>query len=282
MMKMNGNLKYGCIFFLLLLVFSCKTGKETTTIALSSLANEERIRYMLQSEMPYSDLSSSLKLTLRKGSAGKETPIDAQLRIVRGEAIQISLRIPILGSEAFRILLSPDEVRIIDRLNKQYIAAPTSLVLAQTSVDFDYYSLEALLTNRLFIAGKKEIRPDDYSDFRVREDSFRAYLSCSDRQAIRYDFESDYTHRIQAARMQQENGSSYLQCLYTDWGLASNNRTFPMTMDLQFHTPSEVFRLNFSCKSVAVDTGATVDYSIPSKYRPVSLEQITRWIESLL
>jgi hypothetical protein len=282
MTKMNGKLTYGCILVLLFFAVSCKSGKEMTSIALPTSTNEEQIRNILQSELPYNDLSSPLKLTVRKGQASKETAIDAQLRIVKGEAIQISLRIPILGSEAFRILITPDEVRIIDRINKQYLSAATPLVLAQTLVDFDYYSLEALLTNRLFIAGKKEVDPADYADFQIRKDRFRAYLTCSDRQKISYDFESDYTNRIQAARMQQENGSSYLQCRYDNWGLASNNRMFPMTIDLQFHTPEDVFSLNFSCKSMSVDTGATIDYSISPKYQRVSVEQAAQLIKSLL
>jgi hypothetical protein len=278
---MKEKMKYGC-FLLLFLAVACKTSQEAAVgIALSAMSNEERIQSIVQSGLQYNDLSSNLKLTVRRGN-GKETGIDAQLRIVKGEAIQISLRIPILGSEAFRIVIGPEKVLIIDRLNRQYLSESTRFVLAQTFFDFDYYALEALLTNQLFIAGKKEIGPADYSDFRVRKDRFRAHLTCSDRQKINYDFESDYTNRVQSALMQQENGSSYLQCTYGDWGLASNNRTFPMTVDLQLHMPDNVFGLSFSFKSLAVDTGATIDSSIPNRYQPIPLEQAIRLIKSLL
>jgi hypothetical protein len=279
---MKGKIKYGFMACLLLAAVSCRTGKEATAIALPSLSREERIEGIVRAGLAYDDLSSALKLSLRKGEGGKETSVDAQMRIVRGEGIQISVRVPILGSEAFRVVIGPERVLIVDRMNKQYLSADTEFALAQAFVDFDYYALEALLTNRLFLAGKKEIGTEDYAAFRVRKDKYRAYLSCSDRQKITYDFESDYTNRIQAMRIGQENSVSYLQCDYADWGLTSNNRMFPMTLDLKLHTPNDVYRLGFLYKSPSVDTGARIDASIPNRYREVSWEQAIRLIKSLL
>ncbi|MDR1527143.1 MAG: DUF4292 domain-containing protein [Dysgonamonadaceae bacterium] len=276
---MKRNLKYGVILVFLFAV-SCKTGKETSSIALPAMTTEERISSIVQSGIQYNDLSSHLKLIIRKGKTNKETAVDAQLRIVKNEAIQLSFRIPIIGSEAFRMVITPDKLLIIDRLNKQYLSETLQDIREQ--IPFDYYSLEALLTNQLFIAGKKEIIPADYTLFKTNDDKFRAHMLYSDPQKILYDFESDYTHRIQSARMVPETGASYLQCNYADWGLASNNRTFPMTLHLQLHTPEEMYHLICSHKSVDINTQSTIDCNIPNKYRQVSLEEVARLIKKMV
>ncbi|MDR2683463.1 MAG: DUF4292 domain-containing protein [Dysgonamonadaceae bacterium] len=266
----------------LLFAASCKTGKEPASIALPAMTAEERINHIIQSGTQYNNLSSSLKLTIRQGEPQKETTVDAQLRMVKNEAIQLSLRIPILGSEAFRMVITPDKLLIIDRLNKQYLSETLQDIRKQMPFDVDYYSLEALLSNRLFIAGKKEITPADYALFQTRNDRFRTHILYTESQKITYDFESDYTHRIQSARMTQATGASYLQCSYTDWGLASDNRTFPMTFLLQLHTPEGIYELNGSHKSVLINTEFAVDYQIPNKYKQVTLEQVVRLIKKEL
>ena len=277
----RGRAKY---FLILLLFFaaSCKSSKEAASVVLSSMTTQERINSIIQSGIQYNDLSSNLKLTIRPGKNHKETSVDAQLRIVKNEALQISLRIPILGSEAFRILITPDNVLIIDRLNRQYLYETMQDFHTQMPFDFNYYNMEALFTNQLFIAGKKEITAADYAGFQIREDNFRAHISYLDKQKIFYNFESDYTNRIQATRMEQKNGSAFLQCNYTDWRLASNNRIFPMMLSLQLHTPDEIYNLNCSYKSMVINTAVTIDYNIPNKYRQVTLQEVFRLIEQLL
>ena len=278
---MKGKIEYNLIL-LLLFAASCKSSKETSPIALPSMTVQERISSIIQSEIQYNDLSSNLKLTIRPDKTRKEISVDAQLRIVRNEAIQISLRIPFLGSEAFRILVTPDRLLIVDRLNKQYLSETIQNIQAQTSFDFDFYSWEALLTNRLFIAGEKEINLTDYAGFRVREENFRAHVIYPDNRKILYEFESDYTHRIQNIRMEQKNGYSYLHCNYSDWESTSNNRIFPMTLNLQLNTPSGIFDVNFSYKSVAINTTFAINYDIPDNYRQITLQQALQLFKQLL
>jgi hypothetical protein len=266
-----------CIF-----AVSCKTSKETVTVALSTMTKEERLSSILRSGIPYHHLSSNLKLSIRTGKKNQTTSVDAQLRMIKDEAIQLSLRIPLLGSEAFRIVITPDKILMIDRINKQYLWENLQDIQSQLPFDFDYYSLEALLTNQLFIAGKKDISPSDYPAFQIQEDKFQVRLSCTDQQNITYDFTSDYSNRIQAIRMERSQSRSHLQGTYTDWGLTSGKRTFPMTMDWQLNTPEETHTINFTHKFVDIDTDFSIDTTIPNKYRQVTLLQVISLIKSLL
>ncbi|MDR0413152.1 MAG: DUF4292 domain-containing protein [Dysgonamonadaceae bacterium] len=261
--------------------YACRSSREATVAALEKMPGEERLRSVLASELHYRTLSANLRLSLKTGKK-KETAIDARLRIVKNEAIQLSVRIPLLGSEAFRVLITPRRLLVIDRINRQYLSEPMSGIQAMLPFDFDYYSLEALLTNRLFIAGKKDIRPADYSTFKIREDDFQVNLVHTDRQGIRYDFASDHSRRIQSTRMGREKGTQ-LQCEYGDWGTASDRTPFPLRIRFLLELPENTCTATFAFKSVQVNAEFPIDDSLPAadKYRQITLPQLMKSIQKL-
>ncbi|GHT73718.1 hypothetical protein AGMMS50262_05300 [Bacteroidia bacterium] len=98
-------------------------------------------------------------MTIPQEKKDNEFSVDAQLRILKGKAIQLSFRIPLLGTEAFRVVITPDKLLIIDRLHKSYFSETMEAVKANADFDFDYYELEGQLTDKLFVPGRTEITP---------------------------------------------------------------------------------------------------------------------------
>jgi hypothetical protein len=245
------------------------------------MTGQERISSIVQSGIQYNDLSSNMKMSVRQTNPYKELSIDAQLRIVKNEALQISFRIPVLGTEVVRILITPERIVFIDRMSKQYLSEPLQAIQSLMPFDFDYYNLEAIFTNQLFITGKKEINAEDYLDFQIKEDNFRAYLTHSDKNNILYNFESDNTHRIQTLRIESDTVSSFIQCDYTRWGLASNNGIFPMLLNMHAQTPDKVFDLICAHRTVNINTAFTIDYNIPNNYRKLTIQQAFRLLEQV-
>lgn len=264
--------------------YSCKSTKETAVVALQKMSKGERLNTIISSELQYRTFSSNLKFAIRTGKQKKEVAVDAQLRIIKNEAIQLSLRIPLLGNEAFKIVITPDRVLVIDRLNKQYLSESTKDIQAQAPFDFDYYSFEALLTNRLFIAGKKEITPENYATFKVQESDFLVNLINTDTHGIQYDFMSDYSHRIQLTQMNWKKRQSHLQCKYSDWGFASNRNHFPLSIELTLDVPNDTCKVNLSFKSIEINTDFRIDLNAPNpvKYQQITLQQVIELIENLL
>jgi hypothetical protein len=275
--------KQNKLLILLLLfagLYACKSSKQPASVALQTMAKEERFNTILQAGIPYNRFSSNLKWTVLLGQKSNEISVDAQLRITKDEAIQLSLRMPILGSEIFKIVITPDQLLIIDRMHKQYLFESMQNIKAEAPFDFDYYSLQALLTNQLFIAGKKTVTPADYDRIQIEEDPFSSHIIYTDQQKITYNFTSDYSNRIQSAQM--DYAQSHLQCTYTDWGLTSNKRTFPMTTNLTLQTKDEMYKMNFTCKSVDLDTDFTINGNIPDRYKQITLKQVITQIKNLI
>ena len=281
---MKSNKKYSyLLFFAVIIILSngCKTTRQTTSIALSKMSKEERIETIKYQSITFNTLSSSLRFSIKPGLKKSTTSANAQLRIIKDKIIQISLRYPIIGTEAARISITPEQVIIIDRINRKYFSEYMQTLKEIASFDFDFYSLQALLTNQLFIAGKSSISPADYKDFNWKEGEFFTNLNNTDNQWINYDFKSDFTNRIIQADMYKNKKEANLNWLYKDFGLASNNRLFPMKMAMELTIPNDLINLNLTFNSVDIDVDFRIDTTIPNNYQQIEIDQIINLIQSL-
>jgi len=259
---------------------SCKTIHQTQQIILTKHTVEERVGLILNQALPYKTLSGNLRFSIKPGMNRGNMTTDAQLRIIKNEMIQLSLRVPILGIEAARVNISPEQIIIIDRINQMYFAESIENLKKRFPFDFDFYSLQALFTNQLFITGKRELMPNDYTFFDYWEDEFSATLSRKGSRGITYDFTSDYSHRILKTEIYNSNKAVNANWDYSDFGRASNNRLFPMKMNVTLTIPNDLFSMNLNFSSVNIDTSFELKADIPQKYKPIDINQVIKLIQS--
>jgi len=281
---MKRNRKVGYLFFIagMFLFFTgCKTShRVASTTALSKIDKSERIESIQYQSIPFNTLSSSLRFSFKQQTKKNTISANAQLRIIKDQVIQLSLRIPFLGTEVARISITPEQIIIIDRANKRYVSESIETLQQRTNFDFDFYNLQALFTNQLFIAGKSSISPDDYNTFNWTEDKFLVRLNNVDNQGINYDFVSDFTNRIVQTEMYKNKTDARLNWLYKDFGLASNNRLFPMKMTMELTVPNDLITLNLTFNNIDIDADFKLDTTIPNNYQRLEFDQIIKLIQS--
>jgi hypothetical protein len=244
------------------------------------MGKEERIESIQYQTIPFNTLSSSLRFSFKPGMKKSTTSANAQLRIIKNKIIQLSLRIPILGTEVARISITPEQIIVIDRSNRRYVSESIQTLQQTASFDFDFYSLQALFTNQLFIAGKSSVTREEYKTFSWIEDDFFVRLNNTDNQGNHFDFVSDYSNRIIQTEMYKNKEEAGINWLYKDFGLASNNRLFPMKMTMELTVPDDLITLNLTFNNVDIDNDFELDTSIPNRYQPVTIEQISKLIQS--
>lgn len=273
--------KKALFFFVIsMCIFSaCKSSKETTTdkVALERISKEERVNKIIKSEISYNTISADLKFAVKGMS------VNTQMRMIKDKVIQFSFRYPFpLTGEAFKVIVTPDEVIIIDRLNKQYMKEPMKNIKNKFPFQFDYYSLEAMLSNKLFIAGKKEISQKDIHSFNIEENDYEVKINYTDKQNTRYDFISNYTNRIQETQINQHNLQAKIICNYTNWGKTSDKKDFPMTISYTLLIPNKSHNISMAFRSVDINSNFNIDYDIPTKYKQVTFEQVINLLKKLL
>ena len=272
------------LFFILLtttLFYACKSSEQSLRISLGKKEKKERIQELLQQAVLYDTFSGSGKISVKQGEKSKSFPLNTQIKIKKDQAIEMSIRFPIIGREVAKISITPERILIIYRDGGQYFEESMSRIQEISSFDFDFYSLQALITNQLFIAGKPVVEEKDFDSFQLIEDEFQVLLNNKDSQGINYDFTSDYTKRILNTEMYKDKRKANLLCTYRDFGLASNNRLFPLQIEMVLNSPNDTFTLYLSFNQVDIDKPFSPNTTVPKEYSRISLEQVIELINSL-
>ena len=276
-MYRNSIFIFACLF-----LFACRSVKETGSRELPAMTDKKHFTEVLQAELPFQTLSANLNLALQNDGKTSSMTVDAQLKIVRNEALQLSIRMPIIGTEVFRLVMTPNNLLIIDRLNKQYLNETMSDFQAQLPFVFNYSMMEALWTNRLFVAGKPQVSASDLSDFEVDTDLYSVRFSHRDSGDNRYTFSCDHTFRIQSVQIEHPKQVGSLQCNYSDFSEIAKNQRFPMKMQLKIQLNNKNQGLLSTYKSVNTGANIQIDQSIPNKYNKTSLQEMIHLIQTVL
>ena len=151
------------ILYLLLLMVGlagCRSSKQAAGIAVPETAHY---------------LSSRLQLTIPSGANGSITT-GGTMKMKGGERVQLSILMPILRTEIARLEITPDEILLVDRMNKRYVRASRSELNDILPKEARFSKLEKLLLDASLPEGKSEstvvrffiqrVCNDSYGDFR--------------------------------------------------------------------------------------------------------------------
>ncbi|MDR1103314.1 MAG: DUF4292 domain-containing protein [Tannerella sp.] len=225
----------------------------------------------------YGTLSARMQVELTM-PAGKTFSSRASLKIRKNEWLQLSLQ-PLLGIEAFRIDLSPDSIRIVDRLNKRYLAESFSRLKDSFRVEFNFYNLQALFTNQLFLPGETELPENAFTRFRRQPAPDGYTLQTRGASRWQYSFTAGRDRKLYASRMIDTASEHTLYWDYADFR-SVGTQLFPMKIQAGWSDGEEskgALSVNYS----HIDTDVPVEIKpvIPSGYERVSLSQIRKMFE---
>lgn len=123
------------------------------------------VRSVSERSVLQNNITAKLKFRVKKGS--KDISVAGSLYMRRDDVIRIQLT-PMGLFEAGRIELTKDYVMIVDRINKQYLKADYNEVDFLKRNGLNFYSLQALFWNQLFIPGSDRMRDSELKDFDVK------------------------------------------------------------------------------------------------------------------
>lgn len=262
-----------------------KPSQQTIPVAkenkIHSLAVMQRIA---DNALYQKNLVSNLTFTLNDGR--KDISVPGILRMRKDEVIRLQLLIPILRSEVGRIEFAKDYVLFIDRIHKQYVKAGYDEVGFLRDNGINFYSLQSLFWNRLFIPRQQKVSEDDLSQFSV--DYSKAQVDGAIQVSLK-DGKMDYNWSVNPRNNHiiladitynsNSNGTSRLSWSYGDFK-AFGSKQFPASQSLTIKTPAigqkpaKTLKASFELEGFS-DAGDWETATTPSdKYTKVSVEEI--------
>lgn len=271
---MNNKIALGIVFFSILFLSGCKSSKKVGTVeAGGAKAHNEFFTLMQEQAFKYETLTARLNVDLNLPGNNMSSRVD--FKMVKDSAFQLSVQ-PFLGIEVFRAEISVDSVKVIDRMNKRYVADNYANLKGQTPIEFNFYNLQALFTNQLFLPGQQGISPKQYNRFKLKQDGPAAEIQVKDLIGLLYTFVADGEEKILSTSITDASDRYALQWDYTDFRLA-DGQPFPMKMDVQVMkdgTSQGGITMHFS--RMQTNVPVRMDFSIPSKYKRITLAQIIK------
>lgn len=296
-MRSNKTIIVTAAIALCLTLFSCGTKKSVTGGGASSVvktgnADEQEaqrmsfLRTVYDNEAYANCLSSKIKFTLTSGK--KDVTVAGSLKMKKDEVIRIQLT-PFGLMEVGRLEFTKDYVLIMDRINHEYVKA------AYTDVDFlsrnglDFYALQALFWNKLYVPGTQKITDSSLKNFSV---TFSESKPVGEISLLRNDMKYQWTANRSTGQIldvdvmysSKANGTTKVQCLY-DTFLPLGTKKFPANMTLKLNSDlvksGKTMALNIAMGDFDTADGWETKTQVSSKYKKVSVEDVMNRLLSL-
>ena len=279
---------YKLLLFLLsaMLMASCGTKKQavsTTTTSDASEATALSLKQIVETVNAnrQDETFATAKMKLGISSSDKSLSIGGTLRMKRNDVIQLSL-VTFGIIEVARIEMTPDYFMGIDKMGKQYVKAAWGDVSFFKSAGIDFYTLQALFWDDLFVLGAGKSTPTE-KQFKKSMDGERAKLTNDDSRLAVLSFSVNIASgliRQTTISPHVEGVSPYLDWRYMDFS-SLGKKYFP-THHLLNISSSKPITATITLSNLENDSGWETRVQTPgNNYTEITVDKLMSRIMSL-
>lgn len=230
------------------------------------------------------NLVADLTVTINTGT--KNITVPGILHMRKDEVVRLQLLLPLLRSEVGRIEFTKDYVLFINRMQKEYVKVSYNDVAFLKSNSINFYALQALFWNQLFLPNEARISENGLTRFHVdlnntslAAKNLVSLSTLAGKLNIKWlaDSNEGLIKQTEAKYVSTENGTSTLTWSYQNFKPFGSKR-FPMLHEVSISTTATKGRKNlkatFELGSLS-DKDDWESYTTPSsKYTQVKVEDI--------
>jgi len=271
--RISGNL--AALVILVLIGVSCSPARKAIREPLKQEGPQFLYTQLQGNKLTFNTFSTRASVDIR--SSKTEMSLKAQIRIKKDSTIWISFS-PLLGIEVVRLVLTPDSVKFLDRINRSYFCGNYSFFHDFYKVGFDYDMIESILLGvdfrcydegvmnagidhllyRLSTANRRKIK----RFVRSNSDSERVLL-----QDVWLDPQS---FRIRKLKLQEANRDSRkLEAEYESLLTLANGDVVPHEITIGIKAEEEI-KLKLNYNKVMINDPQTYPFSVPASYQAIN------------
>ncbi|MCD8269273.1 MAG: DUF4292 domain-containing protein [Parabacteroides sp.] len=256
----------------------CKSSKEIgTVVSGGAKAHDAFFEAMENQALDFNTMTARLTAELKMPKNNMSSRVD--LKMVKDSAFQLSVQ-PFLGIEVFRAEFTVDSIKVIDRMNKRYVAERYADLKGQTPIEFNFYNLQALFTNRIFLPGEQTVAPKQFHKFKLNQDGDKAEVKVKDSFGLLYTFFADGEEKLLSTYISDPSDHYALQWDYTDFRI-TEGKPFPQLMDVKVLADgASQGGIAFRFSKIQTNVPVSLDFSIPAKYKRITFAQIIKSISN--
>jgi|SRR5690606_5697388 len=261
---MDGNMlsRLGLLLVLGATIFSCAPKKALhsaagpSTRGVSAPERTRIISQVVQNQSYFNTFKGRAKsrIVLNNKDVHEAT---LNVRIERDKAIWISVT-ALLGIEAGRLLITPDSIKLVNRLEGTYYVDSFDRLQEFTGRGLNFSSLQDLLTGRVV---EQALGPD--TDVQATE---AGNILSGDGIDLSYWIQLNNEFRPALTVWKSEQADRQFQAAYSGYGVFSG-RPFPVEIALAVHAGRFDIQSNMAFSSVTFDGALEMPFSVPTQYK---------------
>ena len=248
---------------------STKTTHITNNTA--ALASVKKVAAMHLSQQ---GVTASTKVRL-SGVGGKDLSVNGKLQMKRNNVIRLSLRF--LGMEVGLMEFTPNDVLVVDRMNKQFVRAKYGDVSFLRQAGLDFYALQSLFWNELFIPGQHTLSAEGLGRFELVQKAGLNVLTPKNTPKLAYHFYADpQANTIQRLQVRSNNAAEKGEFAFNYDGFEQfGGRPVPTQMRMAVTgTGKKDITLALSLSSLKADASFDTRTTVSAKYTQRSVQQV--------
>ncbi|MBR7018636.1 MAG: DUF4292 domain-containing protein [Prevotella sp.] len=259
---------------------------QTDARQLEALKKNQFAEKVLGHAVYVDNITSKIDFTINTGS--KEISVSGKIQMRRDDVIRIQLSVPFLGMEAGRLEFTKDYVMIVDRIHTEYVKGDYNKVDFLKNNGLDFYALQALFWNQLYIPGEQKVTQKLLSAFVVdlKEKQENSTLSLK-RDNMSYVWQAENaTGLIKQVDVQynsKQSGSTKLKCTYGDFrSLGVKQYPADITLDMNTSATQKARRVTVNIRMKGLNTDSKWDArtTLSNKYTEVSVDDVLKKLMS--
>jgi hypothetical protein len=256
-----------------LVLSSCRSTRPIIKVPLKEEGPDYLYTKLKEKELHFDWLSGKFDASYTEKR--NNTDFKGQVRIRKDSLIWISIT-PALGIEMFRMVITNDSVKYVNRFKKEYFVGDYALVSRFLQIHIDFDILQSLILGNDF-------QFYETNSFRASIDNQDYKLSTTDRRKIRkaaedagsdpivllqniwLDPDSFKITQIDVKEYQEQNRK--LSATYGDFQ-AINNQIYPSTLRFEI-TTGDLIKMKIKYSKITLDEPMTFPFSIPENYKRI-------------
>jgi len=239
--------------------FGCKTKKIAQLAAIPgaispSTTNSEIIKSLSAKQVSYNTLAIKAKADLNINNDSHD--VSMSIRIKSGEVIWVSVT-ALAGIEVARMLLTPDSVKVLNKLQSEYTAKPFSFVHQYAGKHVDFNTIQGLFTANA-LPGTLSL--NSAMDVNGSETQLTGNLS-----GLIYTLLFNSNNNLTQTLLQDELKGQALQVNYAGFG-AISGKEIPFNVHINSGVGNKKVQIDLKYNQVTVNEAVEFPFNVPKRF----------------
>ena len=244
------------IIALSLFFFACGSNKDVVTPSLENRSSKSIVKKINQNHLDYDWFTT--KLSGKIEIDGADTPVSANLRIRKDSVIWLSVS-ALLGIEVARIQITPDSLKLMNRINKTYWTGGFEDIESAYGIPANYQQLEGVLVGQISLENQKMrsiVSENKYLLFNKSKKENPQTKAWIDNRFLIHTF------------LLEDELEQSLTIRYLEYEKHAQ-RWVPLKLKLLLANIDQQTEANFTYSKVNINTPKKVNFNIPDSYVPM-------------